>query len=101
MSRQVNQLSPSTLHEGYQQRPFMQSLTSMFKGMSDAEVALAERKKAEWLQELGRQVKSRDEQRRLEEKEKEIEALREELRAQTMRSSADAELAQQLSAAKK
>lgn len=46
--------------------PFMRSLTSMHQSMSDAEATLAQRKRDEWLRDLGNQVRARDEQRSVE-----------------------------------
>jgi len=77
-------------------KPFMQSLTSMHGGMSPTEVNIAERKRREWLMDLESQVKQKEERKAAERHEKEIEDLKEELRAQTMRASADAALQQQL-----
>ena len=40
-----------------EKRPFMQSLTSMHQGMSEAEMSFAERKKRAWLDALAEQVR--------------------------------------------
>lgn len=66
----------------------------------DAEVAFAERRKAEWLRDLDEQRRAKDQQRAFEKADKEIEDLREELQLQTLRSGADAALRSAMRAAK-
>jgi hypothetical protein len=75
-----------------EKRPFMQSLTSMHHGMSEVEYTLAERKKRAWLDALAEQVRTKEAQRESERAVREIEELKEELRAAELRESADAAL---------
>ena len=77
-------------------RPFMQSLTSMHHSPTRVEADVAARRRAEWLRELEGQVRARDAQRLSEKAEREIEELKEELRAREWREGADQQLASAL-----
>jgi len=92
--------TPSAPSPPQEKRPFMQSLTSMHQGMSEVEVAFAERRKAEWLRDLDEQRRAKEQQRAFEKADKEIEDLKEELQLQTLRSGADAALRSAMRAAK-
>ena len=78
----------------------MQSLTSMHHSPTDAEAMFAERRRAEWLRDLGEQKRAKEEKKRMEEREKEIEDLKEELRFREMREKANQQLSEELARAK-
>ena len=74
----------------------MQSLTSMHHSPTRVEANVAQRRKDDWLRELGEQVRGREQVRQAEKAAHEIEELKEELRARQMREGADEALRAEL-----
>ena len=83
-----------------ERRPFMQSLTSMHHSPTRVEADLAQRRRNQWLTELNDQVRARDEQRQVEKTEREIEEMKEELRARSYQQTEEEELRRRLAMAK-